>query len=143
MERTAENVDDWLAAQSGPRADDLRVLDGRISAEFDGLERVIWAGTMWGGTEQTIIGYGAISQPRPRGASVEWFLVGLAVQKRHLSVYVNAAEGREYLVQQRAGELGRVKVGAAAVTFGAVTDLDLDAFGAMLRRARELTPDAR
>jgi len=36
-----------------------------------------------------------------------------------------------------------VQVGSAALTFDSVADLDLDAFRAMLRRARELMPDAR
>jgi hypothetical protein len=143
MERTDADVDVFLAGVAGERGDDLRELDRIISEEFAGLERVLWEGAMWGGTEQRIVGYGGISQPRPRGASVEWFLVGLADQQRHLSVYVNAAEDGEYLVKRRAGELGAVKVGSAAVTFASLADLDRPAFRAMLRRARELMPDAR
>ena len=143
MERTDADVDGFLAGVAGARGDDLRALDRIISEELAGLERVLWEGAMWGGTEQRIVGYGAISQPRPRGASVEWFLVGLAEQQRHLSVYVNAAEDGEYLVKRRAGELGAVKVGSAAVTFASLADLDEPAFRALLRRARELMPDAR
>lgn len=143
MERTDADVDGFLAGVAGARGDDLRELDRIISEELAGLERVLWEGAMWGGTEQRIVGYGGITQPRPRGASVEWFLVGLAEQQRHLSVYVNAAEEGEYLVKRRAGELGAVKVGSAALTFAALADLDEPAFRALLRRARELMPDAR
>ena len=143
MERTDTDVDGFLAGIEGPRADDLRALDRIVAEELAGLERVLWEGPMWGGTEQRIVGYGGISQPRPRGGSVEWFLVGLAGQQRHLSVYVNAAEDGEYLVKRRAAELGAVKVGSAAITFAALADLDEPAFRALLRRARELTPEAR
>ncbi|RZS64713.1 uncharacterized protein DUF1801 [Agromyces ramosus] len=143
MERTDADVDGFLAGAAGARGDDLRALDRIISEEFAGLERVLWEGAMWGGTEQRIVGYGGITQPRPRGASVEWFLVGVAEQQRHLSVYVNAAEEGEYLVKRRAGELGAVKVGSAALTFASLADLDVPAFRALLRRARELMPDAR
>lgn len=143
MERTDTDVDEFLAGIEGPRGDDLRELDRIIAGELAGLERVLWEGTMWGGTEQRIIGYGGISQPRPRGASVDWFLVGLARQRRHLSVYVNVAEDGEYLVRRRASELGKVEVGSAALTFDSVADLDVDAFRALLRRARELMPDVR
>ncbi|MGW4929515.1 hypothetical protein ACWEOH_10200 [Agromyces sp. NPDC004153] len=143
MERTRTDVDAFLTGTQGPRGDDLRELDRFITEELSGLERVLWEGAMWGGTEQRIVGYGAISQPRPRGASVEWFLVGLALQQRHLSIYVNAAEDGEYLVRRRAAALGRVKVGSAALTFGALADLDVDAFRALLARARELVPDVR
>jgi hypothetical protein len=142
MERTGRDVDEFLAALDGDRAEALRELDRLISTELAGLERVLWEGEMWGGTAQSIIGYGAITQPRPRGGSVDWFLVGLADQSKHLSVYVNAAEDGEYLVKRRAGELGRVKVGSAAITIPSLDRLDRDGFVALLRRARELVPDA-
>ena len=143
MERTHTDVGDFLAAVEGQQGDDLRALDAIISAEFAGLERVLWEGVMWGGTDQRIVGYGAISQPRPRGASVEWFLVGLAAQQRHLSLYVNAAADGAYLVKAWTDRLGKVKVGSAAVTFTTFADVDEVALRAMLRRARELSPDAR
>lgn len=141
MERTETDVDRFLADIPGPRGEHLRELDGLIAEELSGLERVLWTGVMWGGTDQRIVGYGAITRPRPRGAAVEWFLVGLAAQQRHLSLYVNAAEDGEYLVRRRAPELGRVKVGAAAITFSEPADLELDALRALLRRARELSPE--
>ncbi|MEV8338757.1 hypothetical protein [Leucobacter sp. NPDC077196] len=53
-------------------------------------------------------------------------------------MYLNAAEAGGYLVQARAARLGRVKVGAAAVTFRPVSDLDLAEFRALLIRASEL-----
>ena len=143
MERTDTDVDSFLAGLEGQRGDGMRALDRIIREELAGLERVLWEGPMWGGTEQRIVGYGGVTQPRPRGASVEWFLVGLALQQKHLSVYVNAADGGEYLVKRRAAELGRVKVGSAALTFGSLADLDEAAFRALLRGARELVPDAR
>jgi hypothetical protein len=143
MERTDRDVDDFLSALDGERAEAMRELDEIVSAEFAGLERVLWEGTFWGGTEQSIIGYGAITQPRPRGGSVDWFLVGLADQAKHLSIYVNAAEDGAHLVQRHAAELGRVKVGAAAITVQSLDRLDRDGFVRLLRRARELTPDVR
>lgn len=143
MERTDTDVDAFLGGVEGRQGDDLRALDAIISAELAGLERVLWAGVMWGGTDQRIVGYGAISQPRPRGASVEWFLVGLAAQQRHLSLYVNAAADGAYLVKAWADRLGRVNIGSAAVTFTTAADLDLSGLRALLRRARELAPDVR
>ncbi len=120
------------------RAEELVRLDEIIREALSGLERVLWRGKMWGGTEQAIVGYGMIAQPRPRGGDVDWFLVGLAEQKNHLSVYVNAAENDEYLVRAHAHQLGRVKVGAAAITFRSIDDLDLARFRSLLQRAREL-----
>jgi len=143
MERTDRDVDAYLASLEGERADAMRELDRLIAAEFSGLERVLWQGVFWGGTEQSIIGYGGITQPRPKGGSVDWFLVGLADQAKHLSIYVNAAEDGEYLVKRHAAELGRVKVGSAAIAVPSLDRLDVEAFTRVLRRAKELTPDVR
>lgn len=141
MEKVGDDIDAFIRASS--RADELSALDMMIREALPGVDRVLWRGRMWGGTDQAIIGYGTIRQPRPRGPEVEWFLVGLAEQKRHLSVYVNAAEDGAYLVQARASRLGRVKVGAAAVTFGSVSDLDAGEFRSLLMRAQELDAGAQ
>lgn len=140
MEIVGEDVDQFIG--SSARAADLMVLDGVIRAALPGMSRVLWRGPMWGGTDQSIVGYGTIVQPRPRGADVEWFLVGLAEQKRYLSVYVNAAEKGEYLVRSFASRLGTVKVGAAALSFDAVDRIDLEVLGELVRRAGELNPAA-
>jgi len=120
-----------------------RNVDAVIAESLGGLERRLWEGVFWGGTQQQIIGYGRITQPRPRDKSVDWFLVGLAEQKRHLSIYVNASDGNQYLAQSWAERLGKVKTSSAAITFATVDSLDLDQLRAMLARAKALAPDAR
>ena len=142
MERTDLDVDRFLA-EAGEHAADLQQLDRTIGAHMTGLDRALWVGDMWGGTHQRIVGYGAIEQPRSRGATASWFLIGLARQSAHYSLYVNAvAEGR-YLVQSRAKTLGSVKLGAAAVTFRTLADLDEVGLVALVGEARELTPNVR
>ena len=118
----------------------MAALDAAIVDALPGRSRVLWEGVFWGGSEQRIIGYGDIVQPRPKGKEVEWFLVGLARQKRGYSVYVNAVEDGAYLGQRYADRLGRVKIGAASIGFTRLDALDLGVFGEMLRRADELTP---
>ena len=142
MERTDHDVDEFLAGLRSERAEFLRAVDAVIAEALGGLERRLWEGVFRGGTEQQIIGYGHIEQPRPRGAAVDWFLVGLAEQKRHLSIYVNASDGTDYLVRSWAERRGKVTASSAAITFASVDDLDLDQLRAMLTRARELTPHA-
>ena len=140
MEIVDEDIDAFL--RGAERSAELVELDALIRAALPGIRRTLWRGKMWGGTEQAIVGYGLIRQPRPKGAGVEWFLVGMAEQKRHLSVYVNAAESGKSLVQLNADRLGKVRVGAAAVTFREIADLDIPEFQALLMRARQLFPDA-
>jgi hypothetical protein len=137
MERTTTPPDEVIASLPDGVRDDVAALDAELSRIFAGHERVVWEGPMWGGTHQRIIGYGAMVQ-RQRSGEVEWFVVGLAAQKAHLSLYVNAAEDGQYLAKRYADRLGRVKVGSANVSFRRLADLDLSAALELAERARDL-----
>jgi hypothetical protein len=141
MQRSSTTPDEFLAALPDGIRDDIRALDVELARIFDGHERVLWEGPMWGGTEQRIIGYGAYRYEGRSGASGDWFVVGLAAQKAHMSLYVSAAENGQYLVKRYADRLGRVKVGSANVTFKRLADLDLPVVLEMAERARDLMTD--
>lgn len=117
------------------RREDIRELDSLIAKVFAGQPRVMWEGKFWGGSEQAIIGYGDLTYQRPSGP-VEWFMVGLAAQKDHISLYVNAVDDGEYAVKKFAPRLGKVKAGSAVITFKKVADLDLEALDELLVLAR-------
>lgn len=143
MERTAVDVDTFLAGLDSPHAETMRALDALITERLSEherehdreLERELWEGVFWGGTEQQIIGYARIQQPRPKGGSVEWFLLGLAAQQKHVSLYVNAVAEGGYLLAQYKGRLGSVKQGAAALTIPSLEVLDLDGLAALVDEA--------
>lgn len=116
----------------------LARLDAVITAALPGATRVLWQGVSWGGTDQSIIGYGTIEQPRPRGRTAEWFLIGLARQKNYLSLYVNAAEDGAYLSRSYGPRLGRTKVGSASVSFRSSDDVDLGVLDELVRHAGRL-----
>lgn len=145
MERVDTDPSDFLASIDD---DEIRAtmarLDEVIVAALPGRSRNLWEGTMWGGTEQSIIGYGDLVQPRPKGDDVEWFLVGLARQKRNYSIYVNAAEDGAYLGQHYADRLAtgrtKLKIGSASIGFGTLDDIELEVLAELLARADELTP---
>ncbi|WP_084104136.1 DUF1801 domain-containing protein [Demequina sp. NBRC 110056] len=135
---TDESVDAFIGAEDPDGT--LAAVDRVIIEALPGISRTLWRGVFWGGTDQAIVGYGRIEQPRPRGESVEWFLLGLARQKRHVSLYVNAAEGREYLSKTYAPRLGKVKAGAAALTFASAEDLDLEVLAELAAHAGRVQP---
>jgi hypothetical protein len=139
MHRSSTPPEAYLASLPEEVAADLKALDTELTRIFAGHERVLWEGPMWGGTEQRIIGYGAMTQRNRSGGEVDWFVVGLAAQKAHRSLYVSAVEDGQYLVKRWADRLGRVKVGSANVTFRHLSDVDLPAMLAMAERARDLT----
>ena len=132
--------EDFLASLDEDVRQDMERIDALIGAAMTGRSRVLWEGVFWGGTEQRIIGYGDLVQPRPRGQDVRWFVVGLARQKAFISVYVNAARDGKYLLADYADRLGRVKTGSAVVNFRTSDDLDLDAFAEMIAMASDLCP---
>lgn len=138
MQRSATAPDEHIASLPDGTRDDVGALDAELTRIFKGRERVLWEGPMWGGTEQRIIGYGAVRQVNRTGAAVDWFNVGLAVQKSHLSLYVSAAEDGQYLVKRYADRLGKVKVGSANVTFKRLSDVELPVLLEMAARARDL-----
>lgn len=140
MERLASTPEDYFATLDAAERAGLEKLDEMITAAMPHRRRSVWSGVFWGGTEQTIVGYGDIVQPRPKGRTIEWFLVGIARQKHGFSVYVNAAEDGHYLGKRFGSRLGRVKLGSASIGFAHPADLDTEVFAAMLRRADELTP---
>jgi hypothetical protein len=135
MERSSTSPDAWIASLPDDQRPDIELLDRTIAGAMPGHERVLWAGVFWGGTEQRIVGYGAWQAVERSGPPVDWFLIGLARQKRHISVYVNAVEDGRYLVQAYADRLGKVRVGSANVAFQRAADLDLTVLAELVTRA--------
>lgn len=114
----------------------MKRLDKLIAAIMKGHERVLWEGVFWGGTEQTIIGYGACTFTGARNKEVEWFMVGLALQKQYFSVYVNAVEGGQYVAEKYRARLGKVKAGKASISFKSLDAIDLDVLREVVSIAR-------
>ena len=138
MDRSARSIDDYLAGLDDDIRDDMSTLHGVIAPAFDGLDIVIYAGTFWGGSDQEIVGYGAQLFTRPNGTEVDWFVVGLALQKNYISLYVNAVENGAYLSETRGKGLGKVKVGKSSISFANAAAIDLDELAELVGRAREI-----
>jgi hypothetical protein len=115
----------------------IKHLDKIISDIMVGHSRELWEGTFWGGTEQAIIGYGDLIQTQSHGERIEWFMVGLALQKRYISIYVNAVEDRQYVAEKYRSKLGKVKVGKASISFKNLNDLDIDTLQKVVSIARD------
>lgn len=138
MQRSSTPPDEFIASLPDGVRDDIAVLDAQLAHIFAGHERVLWEGVFWGGTSQQILGYGAYRYKGRSGAEGEWFIVGLAVQKAHLSLYVSGAEDGQSLAKRYGDRLGKVKVGSANVSFKRLADLDLPVALEMAERARDL-----
>ena len=138
MHRSTRNINEFLDGLPEESRDDRKTLDSAFSTVMDGLDRVLFEGTFWGGSEQEIIGYGAGDYTRPNGTTVDWFMVGLALQKNYISVYINAVEDRQYLSEKYGKDIGKVKVGKSSLGFKSVDDIDLGKLTDLVAKAREL-----
>lgn len=142
MQRSITTPDQFIASLPDDVRGDIAALDREVRRVMAGRGRALWEGVMWGGTDQRIIGYGSQRYVNRSGVEVDWFVIGLARQRQHLSLYVNAVEDGRYLVQGYADRLGKAKVGSASVTFRRVADLDLGGLRELLERAARSTPDS-
>jgi len=137
MKKTDRNPDELLAGFPDGVRDDMIRLDALITSIFTGHTRVLWEGVFWGGSEQEIIGYGDLIQKQSRGRTVEWFMVGLALQKNYISIYVHAAEDGQYVAEKYKDSLGKVKAGKSSISFRNLTDVNIDVLTDVLRIARD------
>ena len=142
MHRSDMNPDAYLASLPDPVRDDMTQLDAAISKVMGGLDRALWEGIFWGGSEQRIIGYGHYRYVGRDKKEGDWFIVGLAAQKNYRSVYVSAAEDGVYLVKKYADRLGKAKLGSSVISFKRLADVDLDVLVELVARAREIMAPA-
>jgi hypothetical protein len=66
MERTTEDPSSYIQSLPESSRGSLRRFDKLISTVFEGHSRVLWKGVFWGGSEQTIIGYGDLNTRQSR-----------------------------------------------------------------------------
>ncbi len=137
MQKTTTDPSAYLSTLQDDIRGDMERLDQFISRIMEGHSRVMWEGVFWGGTEQSIIGYGDLVMNQSKGRKVEWFMVGLARQKDHISIYVNAAEDKQYVAEKYKPELGKVKVGKASIAIRRLEDLNLDTLEKVITIARD------
>jgi hypothetical protein len=138
MERTAKDVDAFLASLDPPRGESIRRLDVEIVNRMPGSERHLYEGKFWGGSDQQIVGYGLMDYENRSGEQVEWFLIGLAEQKNYISIYVNAVKDGRYLLRDYEQRLGKARVGSASISFDHVDDIDFDALMDLVEEAGQL-----
>ena len=136
MNKTKKDISAHIVSLPEELCQDIKHLDKVISEIMVGHSRVLWEGTLWGGTQQEIIGYGDYTINLSRGKKSEWFMVGLAIQKNYISIYVNAVEDGQYVAEKYRSKLGKVKVGKSSISFTRLDDLDMNTLQKVVSIAR-------
>ena len=136
MEKVKTNPDEYIKSLPDEIRPAMTKLDKAISKIMKGEERVLWTGTFWGGSEQHIIGYGDLKYER-KGKIVEWLVVGLALQKNYISLYVNAVADNRYMTEIYGPDLGKVKIGKSSISFKDLDAVNMEKLLELVTKARE------
>ena len=135
MERSDRSVNEWLQSLTGVRADQVRALHAQITRAHPNVAFHLYVGKFWGGTDQTIVGYGVMNYTNRSGKEVNWFTVGVADQKNYISIYVNAVKDGKYLLSEYGDRLNASKVGSAVVSFKDLAEADEAALSDLINEA--------
>lgn len=122
MEKTKTPIKAYLKSLPEESRADLTKLDKLITAALPDAKKVMWEGVFWGGTNQRIIGYGDISYTGSNKKTVEWFIVGLALQKNYITVTVSTVDVQKFLKDKKA--FGKAKFGKSTITFTKLADIN-------------------
>lgn len=135
MEKTAWTIEDYLESLNAKDRPTMRVLIDLMAEVAPGISYTVWQGIFWGGSKQSILGFGDFKMTNAKNQTTEWFYIGLARQKNYFSIYVNAVRDKHYLIKDYQGKLGKAKVGSANITFTKIEAIDLDELKALLTEA--------
>ena len=88
----------------------------------------------------TMLGYGPFHYRYASGREGDTTLLGLASQKRYISLYVLCAKGGRYLAESYAERLPKASVGKSCVRFARLSDLDPAVLAELVTEAARLGP---
>jgi len=142
MKITKTNPNDYIKSLLEDRAETIQKLDKLIKSNApEGTSRVMWEGKFCGGSDQQIIGYGEMVYTNSKKETVEWFAVGLANQKAHITVYVNGYEHGVGLAKKYANKLGKVKTTTSAINIKNIDAVNLKELGKVVKKAFKLASE--
>jgi hypothetical protein len=122
------------------RKPELVKLDRVIRKAAPALKRHFHAGTPAGsaGMRMKMIGYGQFQYAIKSGKTTPWPVIGVALQKNYISVYMAVRKDARLLLQAYAGGLGELRSGNNNFSFGAFDDLNVTALSKLFANAASI-----
>ena len=119
---------------------DLQKLDKLLKESAPGLKRYFHRGTPPGepGMRFKMIGYGRSHSLSRSGKSVEWPVVGVALQRNYISVYLSVAKDGVPLIQSYSGKLGELRSGRNNFSFEKYEDLVTPVVSSLFAEAEKI-----
>ena len=120
----ADSLQGYLDFDPARKADLLR-LHELIRTSAPALKRYFHKGTPAGeaGMRMKMIGYGKLRYATKSGDAVEWPVIGVALQKNYISIYIAVTKAGAPIVSAYAGKLGEKRVGRNNFSFERFDDL--------------------
>jgi hypothetical protein len=122
------------------RKPDLEMLDAVMRKAASTLKRHFHQGTPAGdaGMRMKMIGYGKFGYAIKSGKTTSWPVVGVALQKNYISVYLSITKDGAPIAQSYAGRLGELRMGRNNFSFEKFDDLNTEALSSLLAEAADI-----
>ena len=129
----ADSLEDYFAFDP-KRTADLRKLDGLIVHAAPSLKCYFHKGTPAGepGMRFKMIGYGQSYYRATTGEKVEWPVVGVALQKNYISIYISVSQAGVPATDAYVGRVGALRMGRNNFSFEAFDDLNGEATSSLI-----------
>jgi len=132
---TEATPDEYIEALEEPRRSHIRQLHELIRRAAPQLEPHIQSG---------MIAYGSYHYRSKSGREGDWFPVGLASQKRYISLYVTPADPeRFYLAESYRDRLPKADIGRSCVRIKRPDDVDLDVVAELVTAGATAAPTSK
>jgi hypothetical protein len=130
----AKTIEEYFNAGEH-RKSDLKALDALIRHTVPSLKRWFYPGVQAGeaGMRMKMIGYGVTQYRVKSGKSGKWPIIGLALQKNYLSIYIAVNKNGFPIVDEYKGRLGELRTGMNNFSFVNFDQLHQEAVIALLK----------
>ena len=136
------SVEEYFNFDPARRAE-LLAFNGLMATHAPSLECYFHGGAPAGdpGMRFKMIGYGRFQYPASSGALVAWPVVGLALQKNYISVYLSVSKGPAPVLAAYALELNAARSGRNNFSFKRLSDLNRPILEALIAEVAAITID--
>lgn len=136
---TADTLEDYFDFDP-QRKPDLLKLGALLAEAAPALQRHLHQGTAAGGAgmRMKMIGYGKFRYAIKSGKTTEWPVIGVALQKNYISVYVAVTKAGAPLVPTYKGRLGELRMSGNNFSFARFAALSAAALRSLFSEAETI-----
>ncbi len=124
----AKTHDEYIAAVEEKRRPDVQRLHDLVREVAPELEPTMDFG---------MLGYGKFHYKYATGREGDWMKIGIANNKRYISLYCCSADERGYVAERYKKRLPKASIGKSCVRFKRLSDLDERALRELIRESAD------